>query len=179
LNANLQAVFLDRDGTIGGSDIVEYPREFKLFPFTADVIEQLKAKGIKVLSFTNQPGISRAEAKEEEFKEELTAFGFDGIYLCPHNHKESCLCRKPATGMLEKAAYEHSLDLSRCAVFGDRWTDILAAKSAGCTAVLVLTGSGKASYEQNHKGSSIQPDYIADNLQTGVAWLFKESLIEN
>jgi histidinol-phosphate phosphatase family protein len=173
MNDGLQAVFFDRDGTIGGSDAVEYPGEFKLFPYTAQVIERLKVKGIQVFSFTNQPGISRAEATEDEFFSELKAFGFDEIYLCPHHHKEGCRCRKPSTGMLEKAANEHSLVLSKCAVFGDRWTDIMAAKSAGCIAVLVLTGSGTAAYEQNHQTSNVQPDYVAENLQTGADWLLK------
>jgi histidinol-phosphate phosphatase family protein len=176
MNDDLQAVFLDRDGTIGGSDAVEYPGELKLFPYTAEVIEQLKAKGIQVFSFTNQPGVSRAEATEDDFIRELKAFGFDEIYLCPHHHKEGCQCRKPSTGMLEKAAKEHALDLSKCAVFGDRWTDIMAAKSAGCIAVLVLTGSGTAAYEQNHLTSNVQPDYVAENLQTGADWLLKPSV---
>jgi histidinol-phosphate phosphatase family protein len=172
----LQAVFLDRDGTIRGSDVVEYPGEFKLFSYTAEVIEQLKEQAIQVFSFTNQPGISKSEATEAEFVRELDAFGFDAVYLCPHHHKEGCLCRKPATGMLEKAAYEHSLDLTKCAVFGDRWTDILAAKSAGCIAVLVLTGSGKASYEQHHQTSMVQPDFVEENLKAGVDWLLSAAV---
>lgn len=176
MNDDLQAVFLDRDGTIGGSDTVEYPGEFKLFPYTDQIINELKVKGIQVFSFTNQPGISRAEATEDDFVRELKAFGFDEIYLCPHDHKEGCQCRKPSTGMLEKAAMEHSLDLSKCAVFGDRWTDIMAAKSAGCIAVLVLTGSGTAAYEQNQLTSNVQPDYVAENLQAGADWLLKPSV---
>jgi histidinol-phosphate phosphatase family protein len=173
----LQAVFLDRDGTIGGSDVVEYPGEFELFSYTDGIIKELKARNIRVFSFTNQPGISRSLAKEEDFVEELSAFGFDDVYLCPHHHTEGCLCRKPAPGMLERAAKEHDLDLSKCAVFGDRWTDIIAGKTAGCTAVLVLTGSGNVSWEQNHNESEIQPDYVAKNLQTGVMWLLEKSLI--
>ncbi|RZT23419.1 HAD-IIIA family hydrolase [Fictibacillus sp. BK138] len=176
MNDGLQAVFLDRDGTIGGSDIVEYPGEFKLFPYTAEVIERFNGKGIKVFSFTNQPGISRSEAAEDDFVRELKAFGFDEIYLCPHHHKEGCHCRKPSTGMLEKAAKEHSLNLLKCAVFGDRWTDIMAAKSAGCIAILVLTGSGAAAYEQNHLTSDVQPDHVAENLKAGADWVLKPSV---
>lgn len=171
MNDSLQVVFLDRDGTIGGSDAVESPGEFELFTYTPEVINELKAKGIQVFAFTNQPGISRAEATEAEFVNELTAFGFDKVYLCPHQHNEGCACRKPGTGMLERAANENVLDLTKCAVFGDRWTDILAAKSAGCTAVLVLTGSGNASWEHNHLTSLVQPDYVAENLKAGVDWL--------
>jgi histidinol-phosphate phosphatase family protein len=169
----IQAIFLDRDGTIGGSDTVEYPGDFTLFPYTPQVINQFKNKDIKVFSFTNQPGISKGEATEEDFIKELNAFGFDEVYLCPHYHNEGCKCRKPEIGMLETAAKDHHLQLSHCAVFGDRWTDIKAAKKAGCTAILVLTGSGKTSWEDNHQISAIQPDYVAENLETGAAWLFQ------
>ncbi|MBY6036539.1 HAD-IIIA family hydrolase [Fictibacillus nanhaiensis] len=174
MNHHIQAVFLDRNGTIGGSDEIEYPGEFELFSFTAELIHALKMQGILVFSFTNQPGVSRGEAREEDFVEELKAFGFNDVYLCPHHHKEGCSCRKPATGMLHKAAKDYDLDLSKCAVFGDRWTDILAAKSAGCTGTLVLTGSGKTSWYQNHRHSPVQPDYFADNLKGGIEWLLKK-----
>lgn len=99
---NIQAIFIDRDGTIGGDNTVHYPGEFSLFPFTEKIIEILKEKNIKILSFTNQPGISRGEASEEDFIKELEAFGFDGIYVCPHNHTDGCSCRKPGTGMLKR-----------------------------------------------------------------------------
>lgn len=41
-----QAVFLDRDGTIGGSDFVIYPGEFTLFPGVAESIQRLKDTGL-------------------------------------------------------------------------------------------------------------------------------------
>jgi histidinol-phosphate phosphatase family protein len=168
-----QAVFLDRDGTIGGSDEIEYPGNFKLFHFTEEVIQTFKSNNISVFSFTNQPGISRGAAAETDFINELNAFGFDDVYLCPHHPSEGCECRKPSTGMLKKAASDHQLDLSKCVVFGDRWTDIHAAKKAGCIAILVLTGSGKASWNQNHKTSIMQPDHVATTLKEGMKWMFQ------
>ncbi|MBH0161434.1 HAD-IIIA family hydrolase [Fictibacillus sp. 26RED30] len=178
MNGAFQAVFLDRDGTIGGSDQIEYPGDFKLFHFTEEVIQTLKFHNISVFSFTNQPGISRGDACVEDFISELSAFGFDDVYLCPHHHTESCDCRKPAIGMLKEAASDHNLDLSKCIVIGDRWTDMLAAKSAGCIAILVQTGSGKASWNQNHTSSNIQPDHVAATLKEGVEWLFEQTIID-
>ncbi|MDM5317010.1 HAD-IIIA family hydrolase [Fictibacillus sp. b24] len=178
MNNGIQAVFLDRDGTIGGSDKIEYPGEFKLFQYTKEVIKTCKSNNIFVFSFTNQPGISRGEAEENDFIVELSNFGFDDVYLCPHHHTHGCHCRKPATGMLEKASRDHNLDLSKCAVFGDRWTDILAAKAASCTAILVRTGSGKAAWEDNHLSLVIQPDFVADTLKEGITWLLEYSSIK-
>lgn len=55
----IQAVFIDRDGTIGGGNEVVYPGEFELFPFALEVIKKLKHLNIKVFTFTNQPGIGK------------------------------------------------------------------------------------------------------------------------
>jgi HAD superfamily hydrolase (TIGR01662 family) len=101
-----KAVFLDRDETIGGGT-VQYPKEFVLFPQTLECMESLQQSGFLVFSFPNQPGISRGEAQSEMFEQELLSFGFDGIYLCPHQPEDRCNCRKPATGLLERAAIEH------------------------------------------------------------------------
>ncbi len=59
---HIQAVFIDRDGTIGGNDQVIYPGEFTLFPNVLKTIQLLKSSGILVCSFTNQPGISKGES---------------------------------------------------------------------------------------------------------------------
>jgi histidinol-phosphate phosphatase family protein len=115
----IQAIFIDRDGTIGGSDKVVYPGEFQLFPCVRSSINQLIKSGKMIISFTNQPGISRGEVKREDFEKELIDFGFDKVYLCPHQHDEGCNCRKPSTGMLLRAAKENDLNLNNCFVIGD------------------------------------------------------------
>ncbi|GIN86379.1 hypothetical protein J6TS2_27650 [Heyndrickxia sporothermodurans] len=56
---SIQAVFIDRDGTIGGGNEVVYPGEFELFPFALEAIKKLKHLNIKVFTFTNQPGIGK------------------------------------------------------------------------------------------------------------------------
>ncbi|MFD2446869.1 HAD-IIIA family hydrolase [Bacillus sp. CGMCC 1.16607] len=173
----IQAVFIDRDGTIGGSDKVVYLGDFQLFPYVLDSIKHLKAAGALVFSFTNQPGISKGEAKREGFEKELASFGFDQVYLCPHQHHEGCFCRKPSIGMLSQAAKEYNLDLKNCVVIGDRWTDLLAAEEAGCIKILVKTGAGgEAFYKYANKEyfgrwREVRPDFIANDLEEAVKWL--------
>lgn len=173
----VQAVFADRDGTIGGSDTVVYPGEFQLFPFVSESIERLKNENIMLLSFTNQPGISKGEVERGLFEKELIEFGFDKVYICPHQHNEGCICRKPSTGMLLQAAKDNNLDLKRCVVIGDRWTDIMAADEVGCIKIIVQTGAGKKSIQkynnQEYYGdwANVAPDYIANNLLDAVKWL--------
>lgn len=176
----IQAIFIDRDGTIGGSDEVTLPGTFELFPSSYSALELLKRNKIPVFSFTNQPGISRGESKLNDFVSELTLFGFDKVYICPHQHGEvGCTCRKPSPGMLFRAAQENNLELEDCVVIGDRWTDMIAAKRAGCIRVLVKTGSGSkdlAKYQSNQffgEWLEAVPDYIADDLLDAVNWLLK------
>jgi histidinol phosphatase-like enzyme len=52
----IPAIFIDRDGTIGGSDEVIHPGDFALFPFTSRAIDRLKKQGLRLFGFTNQPG---------------------------------------------------------------------------------------------------------------------------
>src|SRR6185312_2117257 len=109
---HIQAAFIDRDGTIGGSVNVIFPGDFELFPDVAESIQQLKKSGVLICSFTNQPRISIGEVSLQSFEKELKGFGYDKIYLCPHQYNEGCQCRKPSPEMLAKAAKDNNLNLN-------------------------------------------------------------------
>jgi len=173
MNTTIQAAFLDRDGTIGGTGGFIHPRDFVLYPFAAEAIRRLQAAGVKVFGFTNQNRISKGEATEAEFRDQFAQFGFDGAYICPHPTDADCECRKPSPGMILQAAREYGLDLSRCAVVGD-WgnVDMAAAHRAGTLKVLVRTGYGEASLTQyRHTWAEAEPDYVAADLADAVDWL--------
>jgi len=144
--SKLQAVFLDRDGTIGGNGLWCHPRDFSLYPGSAEAIVRLKEAGIKVFAFTNQNRISKGEVTLEEFVDQFSTI---------------------------QAAAEHGLDLTQCAVVGDvgAW-DMLAAARVGALKVLVRTGLGESSLgEYRHTWADVEPDYIAADLRDAVAWL--------
>lgn len=174
-----QAVFIDRDGTLGGTDRLVLPGDFELFPQVQISIDSLRAAGMLICSFTNQPGITRGEAAKDEFEAELLGFGFDKIYLCAHEHGAGCPCRKPSPGMLLKAAEENNLDLRKCFVIGDRWTDMVAAKEDGCKKVLVKTGAGAKELEKFNnneyfgKWKEAYPDFIATDFNKVVRWILE------
>jgi histidinol-phosphate phosphatase family protein len=182
LMTKIQAVFIDRDGTIGGSDIVEYPGEFQPYPGAIESIKLLKKSVEYIFSFTNQPGIARGEAALEDFQRELKAFGFDHVYLCPHEPHEKCQCRKPKIGMLRQAAEENNLNLKNCAVIGDRWTDMMAAQAAGSLKILVRTGAGDDAYQKYSNNEyfgewgAVTLDYVADNIKDAIDWVIKNNV---
>jgi D,D-heptose 1,7-bisphosphate phosphatase len=149
-----KAIFLDRDDTvIDDPGYISEPEQVALLPGAAEAVLQFKRMGYLVIIVTNQSGIARGYMDEKKLeqihhklKSLLSAAGasIDGLYYCPYHPdgtipeyaRESSL-RKPASGMLRKAAEEMDIDLSRSWMIGDRYRDIEAGKAAGCHTILV------------------------------------------
>lgn len=155
-----RAIFFDRDGTVNVEvDFLTSPQDLILLPGAADAVREATAMGFKTIVITNQSGIARGLLTEtqlgdihSELKKQLELQGayLDAIYYCPHHpedgtdsYRATCDCRKPNIGMLTKAAAEFELDLKRSFVIGDRMRDVEAARNAGATPILVLTGYGE------------------------------------
>lgn len=175
------AVFLDRDGTVNEQmGYINHLSRFVLLPGAAQAIRRLNEHGIPAVLVTNQSGLARGyfpaallEAVHAEMERQLAAAGahLDGIYVCSHHpeakveeHRRACRCRKPQTGLLEQAAAELNLDLSRSFMVGDRWSDLECGVRAGAAPVLVLTGYGRGELEFIGPHKTIQPALIAENL---------------
>ena len=183
--ANKQkAIFLDRDGTI--NEYVGFLRkeeDFRLIPGVSEAIKKINNSGYLAIVVTNQPVIARGEVTEEGLEEihkkMETLLGLDGayiddIYYCPHHPdkgfegeipelKIECDCRKPKTGMLEKAAREHNIDLSSSIMIGDSTLDIKMAENAGMQSVLLKTG------QKGEDGKyEVSPTLIAEDLNDAI-----------
>jgi imidazoleglycerol-phosphate dehydratase/histidinol-phosphatase len=64
---------------------------------------------------------------------------FAGIFICPHNSKDNCACRKPKTGLINEFIRKNNVDLAHSFVFGDRETDVQLARNIGCKSVRLTT----------------------------------------
>ena len=178
----MKAIFLDRDGTIGGTGGGMHPFDFSLYDFAPKAIKSLNELGVKVFLFTNQTRVGRGFFTEEELiegfkmmEDELSIHSafLDGIYYCPHKPDDGCECQKPNIGLLLKAKKEHNLILEECYVVGDTGgSDMLAGYKAGTKNVLVKTGWGEGSLTKyrNH-WEEVDPNYIAENLIDAVNWI--------
>ncbi len=95
------------------------------------------------------------------------------IFYCPHAPEEGCLCRKPASGMIDLACKRYSIDLSASFMVGDSAKDIECARNAGVgKAILVLTGNGKKAFKSlGERG--IKPDFIALDLMDAARWVIR------
>jgi D-glycero-D-manno-heptose 1,7-bisphosphate phosphatase len=63
-------------------------------------------------------------------------------YYCIHKADDNCLCRKPKPALLQSAAGDFNIDLSRSIFIGDSATDVQAALAAGCAPVLFGSDDG-------------------------------------
>jgi len=144
LNGNLKpAVFLDRDGVINAPIVIEgkpySPRnmkEVRVLEGVRDAIPKLHNEGFELIVVTNQPDIANGFVTRE-FVDEIHSFlrsetGIKHFYVCVHNAEDECVCRKPKSGLLRKAALDLKLDLSSSFLVGDRWKDVEAGQDAGC-----------------------------------------------
>ena len=99
----------------------------------------------------------------------------DGIYFCPHGPDDNCDCRKPRTGLYEQLAKDENISFAKIPSIGDSIRDLEAAKTAGASPILVLTGKGKASQMQinNDINHPLKKTPIYANLAGFVDYILK------
>ncbi len=169
-------VLLDRDGTvIVNRHYQKDPAQTELLPMAREGIAMLRGAGFGIIMVSNQSGIARglltraeAEAVNRSVIERLgEGKWLDGIYYCPHGPDDDCQCRKPRTGMVDRAAREHGFSPDESYVVGDSKADIELGHNIGGISVLVRTGYGEAAAAE----ASVKPEYTADNLEDAARWI--------
>jgi histidinol-phosphate phosphatase family protein len=139
------AVLFDRDGTlIRDLPYSGDPQRVQPMPGAAEALDRLRAAGVRTGVISNQSGVARgliAAKQVEDVNARVDALlgPLGPIEWCPHGPGEGCACRKPAPGLVLRAAARLGLDPGRCAVVGDIRADVEAARAAGARGVLVPT----------------------------------------
>lgn len=143
------AVFLDRDGVlVPDVDAATRAGELRPYPWTRDALRRLAAAGFARVVVSNQTIVARGLASEADVQRAHVALDLevDRYYFCPHHpsatlreYRVECDCRKPRPGMLLRAARELGLDLARSFMVGDRPSDVIAGRRAGCRTIRVLS----------------------------------------
>ena len=189
MNAENGAVFVDRDGTlIEEIGYLDRPERVRLFPWSIDAIRALNRAGLRVVMTSNQSGVARGfftTAVVDDVHRHLAGLlgaggaVIDAYYYCPHHpdgkvpeFARVCECRKPAPGLVERAARELGVDPRRSFSVGDRWLDVALARAVGARGVLVRTGYGAA--EELRPPAGLTADAIVNNLVEAVSWILTE-----
>lgn len=188
------AVFLDRDGVLNiEAGYIYNVQDLHLVPGAAQAVRRLNDRGLFCCLVSNQSGPSRnyypqshVDALHDRLCRLLEEEGgarLDALHYCPDlSPPEGGLVpeftrwtawRKPNTGMLVSAAWNHNLDIPRSFMVGDKATDIDLAHNAGCTGILVQTGYGDRVLKGDYQHQT-HPDYVADDLPMAVDWILTQ-----
>lgn len=170
-------VFMDKDGTL--VENVPYnvdPALIRLAPGAERAIPRLAAAGFRLVVVSNQPGVALARFPESALRRvkarlEVLFAGLGaelaGFYYCPHHpdgvlpeYAMSCGCRKPAPGLIERAAREMGASARGAWLVGDILDDVEAGSRAGCTTILLDNGNETEWILTPQR----RPDYIVRDL---------------
>jgi D-glycero-D-manno-heptose 1,7-bisphosphate phosphatase len=149
------AVFIDKDGTL--VENVPYnvdPARLRFVPGAGAALRRLASHGYALVLATNQSGLARGLFDAAQWEQlvrtlrrrllELWRVELLDVVMCPHapapDGSPRCGCRKPAPGLLLRAAQRHRIDLARSWMIGDTLDDVEAGRRAGCRAVLFDSG---------------------------------------
>lgn len=158
----MKFIILDRDGVINqdSDEYVKSPEEFIPIEGSISAIASLKQAGYQVVVATNQSGIARGlydldalHRMHDKLARLLQNEGvhLDGIFYCPHGPDDICHCRKPKPGMYLDIAKRFNIDLAETIVVGDSLRDLQAAIAVKAKPILVRTGKGERTIENNAK----------------------------
>ncbi len=179
-----RAIFLDKDGTL--IQDVPYnvnPKKIFFLPAVIDGLHRLQKLGYALIVISNQSGIAKGIFTVNEFNKVknkiihlLNSYSIQlaGFYICPHHpegkikkYAKECHCRKPHTGLIERAVEELQINLQHSWFIGDILHDIEVGNSSNCRTIL-LANSNET--EWKIEKNSI-PHYIATSFIDAVNFI--------
>ncbi|MEV0973047.1 D-glycero-alpha-D-manno-heptose-1,7-bisphosphate 7-phosphatase [Microtetraspora glauca] len=141
----LAAVLFDRDGTLI-HDVPYNADPDRVSPVAGAraALDRLRRAGVPVGVVSNQSGVARGlitraalDAVNARVEDLLGPFHVWAV--CPHGEADRCGCRKPAPGLVLRAAALLGVSPRDCVVVGDIGGDVEAALAAGARGILVPT----------------------------------------
>ncbi len=160
-----EAVLFDRDDTL----VVDVPfngdpARVEPVPGAREALDRLRAAGVAIGVVSNQSGVARGLITEDDVRavnaRAEALLGPIGTWqYCPHGPEDGCACRKPAPGLVRRAAAALGTTPERCVVVGDIGADVGAGVAAGARAVLVPTP--RTLREELEAAPQVAPDLAA------------------
>jgi HAD superfamily hydrolase (TIGR01662 family) len=168
-----ELVLFDRDGTLVHD--VPYnadPERVCPVPAAVPALDRLRAAGVRVGIVSNQSGVGTGRISPDQLRSVQDRVSqllgpFDVVEICPHAPEAGCSCRKPQPGLVLSACETLAVPPTRCVVVGDIETDVLAARAAGASAVLVPTPATQP--DEVRRADTVAADLgeVADRLLAG------------
>lgn len=167
----ISAVLFDRDHTLTLDDPPYNgdPALVRPYPGAREAVQRIKAAGLATGVITNQAGIGLGRLTVDQVEavngrvDELLG-PFETWQYCPHAPSDECSCRKPAPGLVMRAADALGVATTQCVVIGDTVMDVGAAEAAGAIGIYVVTDR---TLEADVRRSPI----VARNIGEAVDWV--------
>lgn len=187
--AQMKLVILDRDGVINkeSSQFIKSADEWLPIKGSLEAIARLSQAGYEVVVITNQSGIGRKLLSADTLAKihvrmidyvQQHGGKIQSIFFCPHHPDDGCDCRKPLTGMYQELAKRLNVNFNGVYSVGDSVRDLVAAKNAGASPVLVKTGNGRKSIKEIASNDELGLDStpVYDNLASFTDALLKHDI---
>lgn len=170
--ADKKLIILDRDGVINqdSEHQIRSVDQFISLPGSLRAIKTLNDAGKIVAVATNQSGIARGlfsldtlQATIKRLNDLLATENahLDAFVYCPHGPDDGCACRKPKAGLLQILLQRFNIGVPDAVFIGDAYRDLQAAHSIGMNAILVKTGRGKQTLQQQRISAPVYDDLAA------------------
>jgi len=144
-------LFIDRDGTL-----IEEPADFQIdrfdklrfVPGVIPALLKLREAGYEFVMVTNQDGLGTDAFPQTDFDGphglmmqvfESQGIVFRDVLIDTSFPADNAPTRKPALGLMQGYLRDRSIDWSRCAMIGDRETDVAFARNLGVRAFQLKT----------------------------------------
>src|SRR5262249_23341263 len=143
-----KAIFINKDGGLVENIPDKWEASLlRLKPFASEALKMLQAAGYLIIVVAEHPDLAHGleESSVERIRQYLEALlmmfnvRISGYYYCPHDpagsvasYARACDCRKPAAGLLLRAAADHQIDLGASWFIGCSEEDLVAARRARC-----------------------------------------------
>ena len=145
----LEAVFLDRDGTlIESQPYLGDPDRVVLLPGTREALRRARSSGVKLFLFTNQSGVGRGYFTIADVEKvnrrmvELLELGddvFDAVCIAPERPDEPSRYRKPSPLFIQEMLAAHAIPAHAAWMIGDAPTDWEAGLNAGIRTAAIVS----------------------------------------
>ena len=180
----MKLIILDRDGVINHDrdDFVKSVDEWIPIEGSMDAIAFLTQADYTLAVATNQSGIGRKYYGIQELNEmhnkmhrlvQQAGGQIDGIWFCPHTAADECNCRKPKPGMVVDIIARFNARAEGVWMGGDSLRDLQASAAVGGKSVLVLTGKGEKTL-QNEGDQLPEGTLVFDNLMAFSQYIMQQ-----
>ena len=148
-----KAIFLDRDGVLIAErgDYTWLLEDLKINAGVSEALQKFSSQGFLLIVISNQAGIAKGLYTKQDADYlhlhisrnlSLSGIQIEEYYYCPHHPLTGkCICRKPDSGLLEKAIARFNIDPEKSYFIGDTERDIIAGSKAGVNTILIEPNS--------------------------------------